>query len=56
MEEFIVMNQENHPELLNFMGFADEKGIDDVDMEDANGLNQLYEDHLSFDELVMGIK
>lgn len=24
MEDFILMNQEDNPELLNFMGFADE--------------------------------
>lgn len=37
------------------MGFADEKGID-VEMEDIDGVNQLYEDHLSFEEMAMGIK
>lgn len=56
MEDFILMNQDNNPELLNFMGFADEKDLGDVEMEDIDGVKDLFEDHLSFDEMILGIK
>lgn len=30
MEEFIHMNQEQYPELVNFMGFADEQELESM--------------------------
>lgn len=53
MEEFILMNQEKNPELVNFMGFADEMDIDEIEAKNAKAL---YEEHLTFDEMVLGIK
>ena len=47
-----MMNQEQNPELVNFMGFADEMEVD----EEVHGAKALYEEHLSFDEMVLGIK
>ncbi|CDW74058.1 exosome complex exonuclease rrp44 [Stylonychia lemnae] len=57
MEDFILMNQEENPELLNFMGFADEhQQLEDLEMEDIDGVEALYEDHLSFEDMIQGIK
>lgn len=56
MEEFILFNQEEHPELLNFMGFADEETAHDQLMEDVDGVEPLFDDHLPFEEMVLGIK
>ena len=51
MEDFIVMNSAKHPELLNYMGFAEM-----LDIQDIKGREPLYEEHMSFEDMVIGIK
>jgi len=38
------------------MGFADEEAVHDQIMEDVEGVEPLFEDHLSFEEMMLGIK
>lgn len=38
------------------MGFADEKDLGNVEMEDHDGVKELFEDHLSIEEMILGIK
>lgn len=47
------MNSPKHPELLNYMGFSSEI---DTEMHDLTRSVPLYEDHLTFDEMVLGIR
>ena len=49
MEDFIIMNSSRHPELVNYMGFAqqidieeDEKTISDLSQSEA-----IYDDHIT---------
>jgi len=61
LNEYIQMNKSEFPELINFAGFMgdDEVAHSDVDfLSEGNQemRKQLYEDHLSFDEMMMGIK
>jgi hypothetical protein len=51
MEDFIIMNSSRHPELVNYMGFAqqidieeDEKTISDLSQSEA-----IYDDHITFE-------
>lgn len=53
MEDFILMNQEHFPELVNFMGFAGE--TEDIEMDQEGG-KPLYEEHFPFSDMVLGIK
>lgn len=57
MEDFIVMNSSKYPELMNYMGFAQQIDIEeDSKMIDLSKSEPLFEDHLSFDEMVIGIR
>ncbi len=55
MEDFITMNSPRYPELVNYMGFAQQIEIEDEDVEMREAA-PLYEEHLSFDEMVLGIR
>jgi exoribonuclease R len=56
MEDFITMNSSRYPELVNFMGFAQQIDLEDEKMLDLSKSEAIYEDHLSFDEMVIGIR
>jgi hypothetical protein len=55
MDEFLQMNAKQHPELVNYMGFA-QVDIEDDEASLGSASQPLYEDHLSFDEMVLGIR
>lgn len=48
------MNQTAHPELINYLGFTGEE--EDIEMEDESTGQNIYEDHLTYSEMVLGIK
>jgi hypothetical protein len=54
LNDFIGMNQEVFPELINFMGFEEEG--DDETFTEIDPSKRIYEDHLSFDQMVLGVK
>lgn len=58
MEEFIKMEAQRYPELVNYMGFTEsiETQEEDEKMRDVSKSQPLFEDHLSFDEMVLGIR
>lgn len=57
MEDFIVMNSDENPELINYMGFAQQIDIDEeLQSKDLLKSESLYDDHQSFDEMVLGIR
>jgi exosome complex exonuclease DIS3/RRP44 len=65
LNEFVQMNKKEYPELINFAGFMgdDEVVQSDIDFLSENGSEignkqrtQIYEEHLSFEEMMMGIK
>ena len=47
------MNQESFPELINFMGFEEEPEDESRDIDPSK---RLYEEHLTFDQMVLGVK
>ena len=47
------MNQESFPELINFMGFEEEPEDESSDIDPSK---RLYEEHLTFDQMVLGVK
>ena len=55
LQEYISMHQDQFPELVNFMGFQDEEEAS-VDQEDISGDRRLFEDHLTFEDMVIGVK
>ena len=55
LQEYISMHQDQFPELVNFMGFQDEEEAS-VDQENISGDRRLFEDHLTFEEMVIGVK
>ncbi len=55
MEDFISMNLTNNPELVNYMGFAQQVDIEE-ETKDVKGAVGMFEDHLNFDEMVLGIR
>lgn len=55
LQEYISMHQDQFPELVNFMGFQDEEEAS-VDQENISGDRRLFEDHLSFEDMVIGVK
>ena len=55
LHEYIGMHQDQFPELVNFMGFQDEEEAS-VDQENIPGDKRLFEDHLTFEEMVIGVK
>ncbi len=58
MDEFIKMEAQRYPELVNYMGFTEsiETQEEDEKMRDVSKSQPLFEDHLSFDEMVLGIR
>lgn len=61
LNEYIQKNKTEFPELINFAGFMgdDEVVRSDVDfLSESNqeARTQIYEDHLTFDEMMFGIK
>lgn len=58
MEEFINMESKRYPDLVNYMGFTEsiETQEEDEKMRDVSKSQPLYEEHLSFDEMVLGIR
>lgn len=57
MEDFLVMNASRHPELMNYMGFAQQVDIEaEQAAKDMRGSEELYEDHCTFDEMQFGIR
>lgn len=54
LNDFIAMNQEIYPELTNFMGFEEEMEEDTFTEVDPS--KRIYEDHLTFDQMVLGVK
>lgn len=58
MEDFILMNASRHPELVNYMGFAQQIDIeeDEKTIEDLSQSEPIYEDHITFEEMVLGIR
>jgi len=55
LQEYISMHQDQFPELVNFMGFQDEEEAS-VDQENISGDRRLFEDHLTFEDMVIGVK
>jgi exosome complex exonuclease DIS3/RRP44 len=55
LHEYISMHQDQFPELVNFMGFQDEEEAA-VDQENISGDRRLFEDHLTFEDMVIGVK
>jgi exosome complex exonuclease DIS3/RRP44 len=55
LHEYISMHQDQFPELVNFMGFQDEEEAS-MDQENIPGDKRLFEDHLTFEEMVIGVK
>jgi len=55
LQEYIVMHQDQFPELVNFMGFQDEEEAS-VDQENISEDKRLFEDHLTFEDMVIGVK
>jgi hypothetical protein len=53
MEDFIQMNKEDYPELINYMGFLGDE--DDAEMEGID-TEPIYQEHLSFEEMILGVK
>ena len=50
MEDFIVMNAARHPELMNYMGFAQQVDIEtEQESKDMSNSEMLYDDHCTFD-------
>lgn len=47
------MNMKEHPELVNYMGFTQQV---DLDSETRQVGEALYDEHLTFDEMVLGIR
>jgi hypothetical protein len=56
IDEFIHQNENTYPELVNFLGFSEEAGKENDEMEDENAGVDLFEEHLSFSEMILGIK
>lgn len=58
MEEFIKMESKKYPELVNYMGFTEsiETQEEDEKMRDVSKSIKLFDEHLSFDEMVLGIR
>ena len=58
LNEFVQMHRAEFPDLANFEGFLDEamSDVDFMSQADDEQSNKLYEDHLNFDELVLGVK
>ena len=54
LNDFITMNQEDFPELINFMGFEEE--LDDETFTEIESSKRMYPDHLTFDQMVLGVK
>ena len=57
LNEFIAMNQDDFPELVNFIGFD---GDQEDDQEDDKAIidedSKLFQEHLSYEEMVLGVK
>lgn len=56
MEDFITMNSSRYPELVNFMGFAQQIDLEDEKMLDLSKSEPIFEDHQSFEEMIFGIR
>ncbi len=56
MEDFITMNSSKYPELVNYMGFAQQIDLEDEKEMDLSKSTPLYEDHISFEEMILGIR
>ena len=58
MEDFIKIEAQRYPELVNYMGFTEtiETQEEDEKMRDVSKSEPLFDDHLSFDEMVLGIR
>ena len=63
LNEYIEMNKKQFPELINFAGFLEDdicrSDIDFMSQQNENmddSSNHLYDEHLSFDEMVLGVK
>lgn len=54
LNDFIAMNQEDFPELINFMGFEEE--IEEETFTEIESSKRIYPDHLTFDQMVLGVK
>ena len=53
LEDYVRINQGDHPELVNYVGFSEE----DQEMEDKTFSGaDIYEEHLEFSQMVLGIK
>ena len=56
LQDYISMHQAQFPELANFMGFQDEDEVSQVDQILLSEDQRLFEDHLKFEEMVLGVK
>ena len=57
VHDFINMHSKQFPELSNFMGFeAEDSDAQIQDLENEEGDTHIYEAHLSFEEMIIGVK
>ena len=56
LNEYIAMHQDDFPELVNFMGFDADQEEDQDEVMEHDDANKLYQEHLSYEEMVMGVK